>query len=302
MLELIEIFINNIGPIMLITAVGYWLGRYMGVPVNPLSDVVFNALSPSLVFYALYTSTVDGGEFLLLFTAMVVFQFVMVGVAWLSLRHRGASAIERANMMIAAACLNAGSYGLSLVAFAFDAEVLSRAVIVFVANMTLNYTLGVYIASHGRSSALAALRDVAKTPAVYAVILAFTFRGLSLELPLPIDRSVNQLGQAAIPMMLLVLGLQLGKSATLDRARLLFTGVWIKLLLAPALMAGLVVLLGLDGPARVALIIQAGMPTAVITIVFTNRFRLDPNLGLNLVMATTLLSPITLSVLIWILS
>ncbi len=302
MLELINIFINNIGPIMLITAVGYWLGRYIGVPVNPLSDVVFNALSPSLVFYSLYTSTVDGGEFVLLFLAVVIFQFVMVGIARLALRNHGTSAIERANVMIAAACLNAGSYGLSLVAFAFDGEVLSRAVIVFVANMTLNYTLGVYIASHGRSSALGALREVTKTPAVYAVILAFTLRGLAIELPLPLDRSVDQLGQAAIPMMLLVLGLQLGQSATVDRVRLLVTGVWIKLLLAPAVMTGLVLLLGLDGPARVALIIQAGMPTAVITIVFTNRFRLDPNLGLNLVMATTLLSPITLSVLIWVLS
>ena len=75
-----------------------------------------------------------------------------------------------------------------------------------------------------------------------------------------------------------------------------------KLLLAPALMAGLALLLGFDGPARTALIIQGAMPTAVITIVFTNQFDLDGDLGLNLVMATTLLSPITLSVLIWLLS
>ena len=302
MLELVQIFVNNIGPIMLIAGVGFWLGRHIGVPVRPLSMVVFNALSPSLVFYSLYTSDIGGGEFVLLTLTVIVFQVLMVGMAWLALRGQGANAIERANVMISVSCLNAASYGLSLVAFAFDAEVLSRAVVIFVVNMTLNYTLGVYIASNGRSSAWQALRNVFKTPAVYAVILALTLRGLELELPLLLDRSVSQLGTAAIPMMLLVLGLQLGQFATFDRLRLVATGATMKLLLAPALMAGLALLLGFDGPARTALIIQGAMPTAVITIVFTNQFDLDGDLGLNLVMATTLLSPITLSVLIWLLS
>jgi predicted permease len=73
------------------------------------------------------------------------------------------------------------------------------------------------------------------------------------------------------------------------------------LFLSPFLATGLALIAGLDTFAAIAFILQASMPTAVMTIVLATEFDLDQNLALNIILASTLLSPVTLSVLILIL-
>jgi predicted permease len=48
-------------------------------------------------------------------------------------------------------------------------------------------------------------------------------------------------------------------------------------------------------------ILQASMPIAVVTIIFASEFELDHQLALSMILASTLLSPVTLSVLIFVL-
>ena len=302
LVELVEIFANNIFPILLLAAIGFAVGRHFGIEPDPVSTLIFYVFTPALVFYKLYTSDIGGGEFVSLYLLTILFHFIMILVTYLALRLQNAgSPIERANVIIAAFCLNAGNYGLSLVSFAFGDAVLSRAVVVYIANITSNYTLGVYIASNGRKSATGAFASVFKTPALYALIAAFLLRGFSLNLPIYLDRSIEMLSDATIPLMLMLLGLQLGQFARMSKFNLLATGVSLKLLLAPLVGIGLAALFGLEGITRTAFILQTGMPTAVITIIIATEFDLDRDLALNLIMISTLLSPLTLSVLIMLL-
>jgi predicted permease len=81
----------------------------------------------------------------------------------------------------------------------------------------------------------------------------------------------------------------------------LFSGTAIRLLLAPIVAVVFAALFSLEGAARFAFILQAGMPTAVLTIILAYEFDTDRDLALNLIMTTTLLSPITLTLLIYLL-
>lgn len=301
MLELLQIFLDNIAPILIIALIGFTIGRQLDVDPKPVSTIIFYVLSPAIVFYSLYDSDVGGGEILTLYAVTTVFQMLMLAVAAVVLRFQSAGAVEQANVMLSVFCLNAGNYGLSLVGFAFDEAVLSRAAVVFVANVTLNYTLGVYVASNGRSSPLVALGNVLKTPAVYALVAAMLLRALELRLPLILERPAQSLADAAIPMMLVLLGLQLSRFGAVARLSLVGTGVGLKLLLAPLLALLLAGVFVLPQAARTAFIIQASMPTAVLTIVLSTEFELDRDLALNLILGSTLLSPFTLSVLILVL-
>jgi hypothetical protein len=101
--------------------------------------------------------------------------------------------------------------------------------------------------------------------------------------------------------MLVLLGLQMGGFRKPDRWRLLLTGAAIRLLLAPLVALVCATLLSLDGAARSAFILQAGMPTAVLTLILAYEFDTDRDLALNLIMTTTLLSPLSLTVLIYLL-
>ena len=301
MLELLQIFVDNIAPILIIALAGFVIGRQFDIQPKPISTLIYYLLSPSLVFVLLYNSDIDGGEFAALFGGTVLFQVAMLTLAFGVLRLQSVSAVQRSNVMLSAFCLNAGNFGLSLVGFAFDEAVLSRAAVVFIANVSLNYTLGIYVASNGRSSPVQAFGNVLKTPAVYAVIAAFLLRTLQVEMPLVLLRPVERVADAAIPMMLITLGLQLGAMTHLSRLRLVFTGVSLKLLVAPFVAIAIAAILALTGDARTAFIIQASMPTAVLTLIFSIEFELDRDLALSLVLISTLLSPLTLSVLILLL-
>lgn len=303
MLELLQIFVDNIAPILIIAGVGYALGRSVQPDPRSISAVIFNVLSPSLVFYSLYDSDIGGGEIVTLFGGVIVLQTTMLGIA-MAVMWMGSDIQprQRANVLLATMSMNTGNYGLSLVAFAFGDAALSRAAVIFVANSMMNYTLGVYVASNGTTSPLQAVAAVLRTPAVYALIAALVFSALNFRLPLMVERPIVTLSGAAIPMMLLLLGLQLAQFKPVARSgRLLMTGVGLRMLVSPFIAAGITLLLGMTGDARTAFIVQGAMPTAVITLVLSTQFRLDRDLMLAFIFVSTLVSPFTLSVLVAIL-
>lgn len=302
MLELLNIFINNIVPIMLIAAAGVWLGKRFEVPPKPLSTMLFYVFSPALTFQALYVNDIDGGEFVVLFVGTALFQFILAGLTYLILRLRNTDPLPRTNVILATTALNAGNYGLPLVDFAFGAEVFSRAVVVFIANTVLNYSFGVFIASNGRGDAKQAVRAVLGTPAIYAAVLALGLRGLGIEMPLTLARAAETASEAAIPLMLVLLGVQVSYFVELKQIDLVAIGAAFKLLLSPVVGFGLALLLGMNDASTAGFIMQVSMPTAVLTIVLATEFDLDIDLTLNLLLVSTALSPVTLSVLIALLT
>jgi hypothetical protein len=296
--DLIEIFVNNILPIMLVAGAGLVVGRHFGIEPRPIATLIFYLLSPALVFRSLYTSEISGGEFAALYFGAIAFEVIMAVIAFMVLKLQGVDPVERAGVMISTFSLNAGNFGLPVALSAFDEPVFNRAVVVLIANVSMNYTLGVFVASNGRSSPLKSLGNLIRTPALYAVIVAFILVGFDIEMPRVFASAIDTTANAAIPMMLILLGLQLNLFRRMSKLRLVSTGVGMKLLFAPVLATGLAYLIGMGDLARTAFILQCSMPTAVLTIIFATEFELDTELALNLIMVSTLLSPITLSLLI----
>ena len=300
MSALVQIFVDNILPILLIAGVGFTIKRRFDVHPRTVSTLLFNVFSPALVFSQILKSDIGGDEFIRIFLGTIIFQVAIALIALVAATLQRTTPGERANLMIASFCLNAGNFGLSLVGFAFNQEVFSRAIVVFIANIATNYSLGTFVASHGHLPISRSLLSVFRTPAVWALVAALAIRGFDLSIPLVVTRSIESLGNAALPLMLILLGLELGQFGRFGQFRLVTTGVVIRLLVSPFLALGLAALLGMTGPALTAFVIQASMPTAVLTIIFTTQFDLERDLALNLIMVSTLLSPFTLSLLIYL--
>lgn len=298
MTELISIFVNNIAPVLIVAGVGYVAGQKLRVDGQTVGQLIFNVFSPALVFFSLYESQIGGSELGLLIAVTAMFQLSMAALAYLVMNFQRADRVERSSVMLGAFCMNAGNFGLSIAAFAFGDAVLARAVVIYISNTLLNYTLGVFVASSGRQSPRGALLNVVRVPAVYASVAALLVRGLNIELPIVIYRAAGVLKDAAIPLMLILLGIQLSQSARLQKLTLVTTGVLLKLLIAPLVGIGLALVFQLEALAMIAFALQTSMPTAVITLILAKEYQLDETLMLNLIMATTLLSPFTLSVII----
>jgi hypothetical protein len=115
-------------------------------------------------------------------------------------------------------------------------------------------------------------------------------------------RPVGLLSDAALPVMILVLGMQLERAARPARPRLVLLAVVISLVAAPVVALGLSAAFGITGAARQAAVILSSMPVAVVTTILALEFELAPDFVTSAVFVSTLASPLTLAPLIAYLS
>lgn len=297
------IFLDNLLPVLICAGLGYAIHRRSHLDVRSVSQIVFYIFSPCFIFDSLLNSEVGGGALAQMtgFTWTVILAMLLCGAAvgWaLGLDRR-----RLATLVVSATFVNGGNFGLAIVKFAFGAEALSYALAFFIASTFAVYTAGVFIAGLGRAQAAAAARELLKVPAFYAVIAAEILRLAGWTLPLPVERAVALMGDAAIPVMLIVLGMQISAS----RLQSLVGRQWIpvgasvvlQLIVAPAVAWLLAGLFGLNGDALRAGVLEASMPAAVITTVIAMQYDLDLEMTTAAVVLTTFLSPLTLTPLIY---
>ena len=150
----------------------------------------------------------------------------------------------------------------------------------------------------GKTKLSEAFSGIARVPAVYGVAAALLVLGTHVSIPLAAMRPIRLLADALIPTMILVLGMQLERMKKLERPGFIGLAVVLSLLITPLVALGLTWLLGISGPARQAGVLLASMPSAVITTILAMEFDVAPALVTNVVFVTTLISPITLTLLI----
>jgi predicted permease len=292
------IFASDILPIFVIAGVGYLLARHARVQVQTVSRVTFHALAPALVFTVLTTSTLNGFEFgrMAAFYGLVAGSALVMGrLAAIPLR------LDRSSLsafLLVVACSNSGNYGLPVVLLAFGREALTFASVYFVSSAIFSYTGGILLAASGRRSVGQALAGVLRVPAVYGAAAAAVVMAFGLQLPDAVARPVTLLSDAALPMMVLVLGMQLERATWPERPDMVAVAALLSLVATPLAAFGIAHLIGLEGAAFQAGVLQASMPTAVITTILALEFDVAPNFVTSAVCVTTLLSPFTLTLLI----
>jgi len=275
------------------------LGKWLHLNPRTLSQVIFYVFSPCLLFNLLTHSQLSNGDIL----RMLGFAMSVISVtgllAWLMGRFLRLERRLLAAVMITSMFMNAGNYGMPLVNFAFGEEALVYAGLMFVGMNILMNSVGVVVASLGTSNLRKSLLNLFKIPAIYAVSLAILFLGLGWELPKPIGRSVEILGNAAIPCMLVFMGLQFHNIEWKGQKVPMLLVSSIRLVAAPLLALAFSLLFQLQGPALQAGVVEAGMPSAVLTTVVATEFNIEPSFVTAVVFLTTLLSPITLTPLLY---
>ena len=297
----LTILADDILPIFLVASVGFLLARRLHVDVKSVSRVTFNALAPCLVFTQLVTSRVGAGEFgrICAFTILLVAAIGIVA-RLVAVPFR----LDRPQLMaflVVVMFSNAGNYGLSVVLFAFGKDVLARAVIYFVMSALLVYSVGSLLASSGRLGPGAALRGLLRVPALWALVAAALVVWTGVTVPTAVSRPIELLGSSAIPIMLLVLGMQFEKGAWPERPGLVAAASALALVGSPLIGFCLAPLLGLEGITRQAMLVEAAMPSAVITTILALEFDVAPRFVTSVVVVTTLASSITVSLLILLL-
>lgn len=298
MSTLLEIVLNDILPVFVVIGLGYVFARRNHSELRTATRLTFFVLSPCLVFVSLIESNMDGAETAQIFLFVVLMVLVMGALAWVTGRAMGLASQQLIGFLLAAMFVNAGNYGLGVTRLAFGAAAESRAVIYFVSSSILVYTLGTLIASGFKGGWRGAFKHLLTLPQVYALLAVFIIRATAWHVPEPIMEGLSLPARAAIPMMLLLLGMQLASASVGEYWKAASAGTVLRLVVAPFIAVGLAALLNLSGPAKQAGILEASMPTAVISTLIANEYKAEPQLVTSIVVLSTLLSPISLSIII----
>jgi hypothetical protein len=295
---LFSTFANNILPIILISGAGFLLGKLITVDSRTLGRVIFYLFSPLLIFDLLLKSKLDYQQAV---TTVAYTATVITTLGLLAFLLGKLLRLERPMLLaviITVGFGNTGNYGLPLVSFAFGEQALAYASIYFVTTTILLNTAGVLIASLGHTDFKTALLGLFKLPIVYAVILALLLNRTGVILPAPLIRTIELAAGGSIPLMLVLLGLELTRVEWTNNMRALGLGAFLRLLAGPIVGILLTKVYNIHGAARNGSILQASMPTAVVTTVLASEYNLEPSLVTAIVFAGTLFSPLTLTPLI----
>jgi predicted permease len=292
-------FADNLLPILLLSGAGVLLGKTLSVDSRGLGRVVFYIFSPILVFNLLLHTELSSSDIL----ATVAYTIVLAtAIGLLALLLGRLLRFERPVLMaiiLTAAFGNTGNYGLPLVSFAFGKPALAFATLYFVTTSVLFNTAGVLIASLGHMDLRSAWTGLFKVPAVYGVTLAALLNYFHLSLPTFLARTVDLAANGSIPLMLVLLGLELSRVQWSHSARAIGLSTALRLLAAPAMGLMLAALFGFQGPARQGNITEAAMPAAVTNMVLATEYGLDSSLVTAMVFVGTILSPLTLTPLVY---
>jgi predicted permease len=296
--ELLQLFLDNLFPIIFVAGAGYLLQRLLSLDPKPLVSLTYFILLPALQFILVIDSNLGGNEVIqvILLTSAVIGLSLIA--AWLSSRIFNLPAGVTAGVLVTAGFMNAGNYGLSLNKLAYGDAGLAWASIFFVTLTVWANALGVFILTAGRSNLRQAFIEMLRVPAVIAIVLALAVKLLPVDIPSPLYRGIDLLSAATITVMLLVLGMQIGKTGLPVYLGPLSIVIFIRLILSPIIAWVLSPLFQIPDLARSTSIIEAGMPSAVLNSILALKFETEPEFVTGAVLITTVLSPLSLTLIL----
>jgi hypothetical protein len=190
---------------------------------------------------------------------------------------------------------NTGNLGLPLAFFAFGAEGLGYAVIVFAVMAVYNFTFGIWVISGGGS-----ISKALKEPLVWATLMGAIFLITDWETPKFITSTLELIGQMAIPLMLITLGVAIARLhlQNLSRALGLTT---IKFLLCLIVAIGAGKYFELSHIPFSVLLLQLTTPVAVTSYLLATKYNSGAEDVAGLVIVSTILSIVYIPVILFFL-
>ena len=293
----VQQIINIFGPTVFVVALGYLLGRVSKASVETLIDVAMFIATPCLVFSSMISSTIVLGEATKLWASYFMVLAGTFVVAWLVLglmRHRGRA------LYLPILFANTINLPLPIIYLAFGDKGVATAILLYMPNAFVIYSLGIYLAS-GQKELRQGLKAVLRTPLIYAAVLGIVLNVTDVPLPLGVTNAVNLMGQAAVPLMLLVLGMNMGRFR-ISQIRLTLVAGVIRMGGGLALGFLAVWLLGLTGLPRSIVLFESAMPSAIFVSVLCTKYDNEAPLVASVVLTTTLLAVAAIPALLYYLT
>lgn len=295
---------NALGPLFLLILLGAGLGwaRFPGGDFWPrLERFIYYLLFPAMLVATLATADVSQVPVIRLGVTLLGTMTLMGAGLWL-MRHRlqlapaaftsAFQGVVRFNTYVGVAGATAlhGAAGTTVAAVAVALMVPAAnilCVLAFIASGTLGS------ASLGRS-AMALLRN----PLILACLLGIALNLGGIGLPGWSSEAISLLGNAALPLGLVAVGVALRPQALWRSGKAFWLSSGLKLIVTPLVVAALAWAVGLHGADRDVALLFAALPTATSAYILARQLGGDAELMAAVITGQTLLAMATLPLLL----
>ncbi len=285
-LKILEI----IAPIFFLAGIGFaWVRLGFEYRVEFVTRLAMTLAVPALIFVALMETEIPATSLSLISLAALVSYIAATAGAWVLVKITG---LDARTYLAPIAMGNTGNIGLPLAFFAYGDEGLGYAVVIFAISAIYTFTFGIWIVS--RSSSPFAMF---KEPIVAATLLGAVFLWQGWETPVFLTNTLSLLGQMAIPIMLITLGVAVARLTPQNIGR----SVWIalsKTCLCACVAWSVGLWFGLPKVAFGILVLQLAAPAAVTSYLIAEKYKVDAQAVAGLVVVSTLFAVVTFPLLL----
>ena len=293
-MALILTVLEIVAPVFLLASVGFtWVKLGFEYRIQFVTQLAMTLSVPCLIFVSLMQAEMDPSALTTLTFASFAAYVGVTLVVWLCCK------IGRLNTHTYMAPLifgNTGNLGLPLALFAFGEAGLSNAIVVFAVMAILSFTFGIWLVS-GEG----ALGKVVREPLVAATLLGAFFLWQGWETPPFLTNTLSLIGQIAIPIMLITLGVAVARLSPRGLGKAAFLSL-IKLIICTAVAWVVADYFALSHIAFGVLVIQIATPVAVTSYLLAEKYGADSDAVAGLVVTSTLMAvgalPLILAVLL----
>ncbi len=290
------VLVSAVLPVALVALVGFAIGRSFRLDRQTLARLTIYALLPALVLHSLTRTTLEPGNAIAIIATFLLNTGLLYLLALGLGRHLKLPENERKSLIATTIFANVGNMGLPFVLFSLGEAGLERAVVYLIGSSLM--TASIFPIVLKGEGIQAGLRYTLSLPVLWAAVVGLLIQMGNLAMPQALERSIDLLSGGAIPVALLMLGLQLADTPfVFGRYELLGSGL--RLVVSPLLAANLASFVGLSSLDRQVVIVQAAMPVAVNSLIWVTELGGDPTRVARTVVLSTLLSLGTLPVVLW---
>jgi len=292
-MELILTVFQIVAPVFILAAIGFtWVKIGWSYEIEFVTRLAMTLSVPALIFVALMKANISADTLSNLFLSSLIAYLFLALIFWIT------GKIFKLNMATYWAPLifgNTGNLGLPLAMFAFGEIGLGYAVVVFAVMAIGSFSIGVWMVSGGGS-----INKVFKEPMVWATLLGALFLIQGWQTPKWATNTLELLGQMAIPLMLITLGVALARLKINLISRAIILSI-LKLCVSVGVAWIIGIYFELNDIAFAVLVMQIATPVAVTSYLLAQKYGADANEVAGLVIASTALSVFALPVLLGIL-
>lgn len=266
-------------PIFAIVGAGYFYARRHKPEMAVANRLNIDVFVPALVFAAMAGKSFDLIAYGPLALGALILLLSCGLIAWPVARLLGVPAKTFVPPML---FNNSGNIGLPLAVLAWGDVALPAAVILFMVENTLHFSLGARLLDPKSR-----LLTLWRIPVVAAAIAGLIVAVFKLPLWSPAVTAIKMLGDVSVPLLLFSLGVRM-TDVSLGDWKVSLTAALGRPMLGMAIAWCLVQILGLQGLPAAMLIVFGSLPPAVLNFLFAERYQQEPQRVASIVLVGNL--------------